>query len=187
MPCLRVYCIMLPRKAGDSLDVSVQTLPINTEANIPLEEAVTRYSHGLLKYCYGLLCHYHDAQDAMQETFAKAYARRGSFRGDASAVTWLYKIAYNTCLSMLRRRRFFGEPRREESAEMPDPFIGSALVKALGALKPKERALVYARAVEDIDYEQLEIIHGTRAATLRKRYERARKKLQKILIAEGYE
>ena len=168
------------------MNADVQTLPIKTETALPLEEAINRYSHGLLKYCYGLLCHYHDAQDAMQETFAKAYARRGSFRGDASAVTWLYKIAYNTCLSMLRRRRFFGGTVREESAEMPDPFIGGALTRALAALNPKERALVYARAVEDIEYEQLEMIHGTRAATLRKRYERARKKLQKSLTAEGY-
>jgi RNA polymerase sigma-70 factor (ECF subfamily) len=160
---------------------------VTAENSISLEEAITRYSHALLKYCYGLLCNYHDAQDAMQETFCKAYARRGGFKGQASIVTWLYKIAYNTCLSMLRKRRFFLAKRTDEAmANMPDPFIGGALAKALAVLSPKERALVYSRAVEDIDYDQLEIIHGVRAATLRKRYERARKKLQKILNAEGY-
>ena len=152
-----------------------------------LEEAITRYSHAILKYCYGLLCNYHDAQDAMQETFCKAYAGRDTFRGNAQVVTWLYKIAYNTCISMLRRRRFFPAPIGADTAiHDPDPLIGGALSRALAALSPKERALVYARAVEGLDYGELEIIHRTRAATLRKRYERARKKLQAILEKEGY-
>jgi RNA polymerase sigma-70 factor (ECF subfamily) len=153
---------------------------------MPLEEAVACYSHALLKYCCGLLCNYHDAQDAMQETFAKAYARRSAFRGEASVATWLYRIAYNTCLSMLRKRRFTTVPQGEQAVTMADPFMGSALAKALRTLPPKDRALVYSRAVEDMDYSELEIIHGLRAAALSKRYERARKKLQKILIGEGY-
>jgi len=157
---------------------------------LSLEQAIKNYSHAILKYCYGLLCNYHDAQDAMQETFCKAYAKRDTFQGDATVVTWLYKIAYNTCISVLRKRRFFLAPKRDERMDAvvhdPDPFIGGALAKALGVLSPKERALVYARAVEDMDYAELEIIHGAGAATLRKRYERARKKLQKFLEKEGY-
>jgi len=157
---------------------------------MPLEEAVARYSHALLKYCYGLLCNYHDAQDAMQETFCKAYAKRGGFQGQSHILTWLYKIAHNTCLSMLRKQRFSfwgnASEAKEKAHHDPDPFVGSVMNKALRSFSPKERALVYSRAVEDIDYEQLEIIHGIRAATLRKRYERARKKLLKILVKEGY-
>ena len=152
---------------------------------LTLEQAITHHSHALLKYCYGLLCNYHDAQDAMQETFCKAFARHSTFKGDANLLTWLYKIAYNTCISMLRKRRFF-HPLRDETITDPDPFIGGVLARALAQLSPKARALVYARAVEGLDYDALAIIHGTRAATLRKRYERARKKLQKILEKEGY-
>lgn len=142
-----------------------------------LEEAIAQYRHGLAKYCYSLLGNFHDAQDATQETFAKAFAKRDTFRGAASAVTWLYRIAHNTCLSMLRRRRFaFFAPTRP-----PDPVPNTDLARALATLSPKERALLYARAVEDIDYDALAIIHNARAATLRKRYERIRKKMQKLL------
>jgi RNA polymerase sigma-70 factor (ECF subfamily) len=173
---------------------AITAIPAALSPALSLEEAIAHYQHGLIKYCYSLLGNYHDAQDAMQETFAKAYAKSNSFRGESNIVTWLYRIAHNTCLGMLRKRRFaflpWGKETEKEASTapgMPDPFLNETLTKALSCLSPKDRALVYARAVEDISYEELAVIHSTRAAALRKRYERARAKLKKVLQSQGYE
>ena len=59
---------------------------------------------GLLVHCYRFLGSYHDAEEATQETFLRAWRGRGGFRGEASVKTWLYRIATRVCLDQLRRR-----------------------------------------------------------------------------------
>jgi len=58
---------------------------------------------------------------------------------------------------------------------------------ALGKLSPQDRALVISRLLDDMDYEQLSEIYNASAATLRKRYERAKKKLAQALREQGLE
>ena len=64
-----------------------------------------RFRRELLAHCYRMLASYEDAQDLTQETFLRAWARRGSFQGRASLRTWLYRIATNACLDFLEKRR----------------------------------------------------------------------------------
>ncbi|MCL1884926.1 MAG: sigma-70 family RNA polymerase sigma factor [Defluviitaleaceae bacterium] len=153
-----------------------------------LEEAVTKYSAVLFKYCYGVLCDYHEAQDAVQETFVKAFTKKASYREDTNYAGWLYRIAYNTCISMIRKKRFnilgkFGDVSKNESGSThslnEENFFSEELQKALDKISPRDRALIFSRALDDLDFKQLEAVYKTNAATLRKRYERAKKKLQK--------
>src|SRR5260370_30190479 len=46
-----------------------------------------------------------DAEDVLQDTFLQAYEHRMSFRGEASPLTWLYRIAVNAALMRIRQRR----------------------------------------------------------------------------------
>ena len=159
---------------------------------ITIEEAVSQYSGVLFKYCCGILCDYYDAQDAVQETFVKAHLKGASYREDNYA-GWLYRIAYNTCISMLRKKRFHllgklddvstreNSNGRQTNFVTEEKFLSEVLAKALGKLKPRDRALIFSRALDDLDFNQLEAVYNTSAATLRKRYERAKKKLQKSL------
>jgi RNA polymerase sigma-70 factor (TIGR02960 family) len=64
-----------------------------------------RFRRELLAHCYRMLASYEDAQDMTQETFLRAWAKRESFEGRASLRTWLYRIATNTCLDFLEKRR----------------------------------------------------------------------------------
>ncbi|MCL2500398.1 MAG: sigma-70 family RNA polymerase sigma factor [Defluviitaleaceae bacterium] len=147
-----------------------------------MEEALERYGKAIFKYCLGILCNYHDAQDAMQETFIKAHKAEASLRLRENYGAWLYRIAYNTCLNILRgKRRWLFPVKKETAYEMPEPFIDPVLIAALETLSPADRALFYSRAVEDMDYVQLEERFGIRAATLRKRYERAKNKLKAFI------
>ncbi|HXV58565.1 MAG TPA: sigma-70 family RNA polymerase sigma factor, partial [Gaiellaceae bacterium] len=55
-------------------------------------------------HCYRLLGSFEDAEDLVQETFLRAWRKRATFRGDASFRAWLYGIATNACLDVIRRR-----------------------------------------------------------------------------------
>ena len=88
---------------------------------------------------------------------------------------------------MLKKRKVT-ESLNENDAyyQMDEPFIDPALVSALQLLSPEDRALFYSRAVDDIDYGELEVLYGTSAGALRKRYMRARNKLKDHLEQIGY-
>ena len=146
-----------------------------------MEEEIKIYGNAILKYCFGILCDYHEAQDAAQETFVKAHFARKTLKAEENFKAWIYKIAYNICLNMIRKRRFFYAPANNNSYLQEDSFIDPVLLDALLILPPKDRALFYSRAVDDMDYNQLEALYSTRAATLRKRFERAKSKLKKHL------
>ena len=62
-----------------------------------LDGVITRWEKTLLRLCFVILGDEALAQDAVQETFFKAWKNRARFRGDASEKTWLTRIAVNTC------------------------------------------------------------------------------------------
>src|SRR3954468_24936890 len=55
-------------------------------------------------HCYRLLASYDEAEDAVQETYLRAWRARDGFTGDVLARAWLYRIATNVCLDLIRAR-----------------------------------------------------------------------------------
>lgn len=146
-----------------------------------LEIVMKLYGQALLRYCHNIIYDYHEAQDAVQITFIKAYEKRSSFNVDMNLSSWLYKIAYNTCIDILRGKKlkFPHIPPQTNS-----DFIPEHIRKAFLTLNAADRALVYGRIIEEKSFEELSKIHGKSSAVLRKRYERAKKKLSGILIKD---
>ena len=114
-----------------------------------LEGAMEQYEESLLRMCFACLNAAALAEDAVQETFLKAYRALDRFRGDAEEKTWLLRIAINTCRD-LRRSAWFrhvdrkvtldglGEPASaQEWSEWDDP-----LTRAVMGLRPKYREAV---------------------------------------------
>ena len=85
-------------------------------------DLVQGHSHELQVHCYRILGSLQDAEDALQETLVSAWRNLGEFGQQSSLRTWLYKIATNRCLSMLRadsRRPRIALPLPE--ATLPEP------------------------------------------------------------------
>ncbi len=142
-----------------------------------LEKLVRTYTPALLRYCTGILGSEHDAQDAVQQTFIKAWQRRHTLRkGENNIRAWLYRIAYRTALDMLRAAKRAANYPTPQPLEQ-DPGISDELRTALAALPPLDRALVLERVLDGLDYAALAHIHGRPAAYLRTRYHRAKKQL----------
>jgi RNA polymerase sigma-70 factor (ECF subfamily) len=131
-----------------------------------------RHRRELHVHCYRMLGSYHEAEDAVQETMLRAWRRRDSFEGGPYFRAWLYRIATNTCLDMLRRtsRRVrangpfsevpwlqpYPDVELDEIAATDDEpdarlvareTIELTFLAALQALPPRQRAVLLARDV----------------------------------------
>src|ERR671910_932215 len=88
----------------------------------------------LTGYCYRMLGATFEAEDAVQETFVRAWRAFDSFEGRASLRSWLYRIATNVCLSMLgasqrRARPMDLEPPSSADRPLPPPLAESLWIE----------------------------------------------------------
>ncbi|GAB2656292.1 sigma-70 family RNA polymerase sigma factor [Kribbella swartbergensis] len=67
-----------------------------------LEEEFAQQRSGLLAHCYRMLGSLHDAEDAVQDTYLRAWRGQAAFEQRSSVKTWLYRIATNVCLTLLQ-------------------------------------------------------------------------------------
>jgi RNA polymerase sigma-70 factor (TIGR02960 family) len=109
-----------------------------------------RHRRELHVHCYRMLGSFEDAEDAVQETFLRAWRRRETFEGRSTVRAWLYRIATNTCLDLLEKRR----PRPASGGEVlwlqpyPDHLLDE--LPAVGADEPE--ALAVARETIELAY-----------------------------------
>jgi RNA polymerase sigma-70 factor, ECF subfamily len=116
-------------EAPDEFLGGLRSYPVMSTAEqltFPLEESafaalIERYRRELQVHCYRMLGSLEDSEDLVQETFLRAWRKRASFGSDgrSSVRAWLYRIATNACLDVLRSR-----PRRalpQEVAAAGDP------------------------------------------------------------------
>ncbi len=88
------------------MSATEQDLVSRLQASEPAayEELIESYADMVFRVAYRVLRNEQDAEDAVQETFLTVYRRIGQFRGDAKFSSWLYRIATNTALDLLRAR-----------------------------------------------------------------------------------
>jgi len=80
---------------------------------------VETYQTSLRRMCYAILRDEEQAQDAVQETFLKAYTTMEAFRGECGEKTWLMRIAINTCRDYRRSGWFRYHDRRVSLDSLP--------------------------------------------------------------------
>lgn len=105
------------------------------------------------------------AADVTQEAYATAYRHRGRFRGDVPAEAWLHRIVVNAALSAVRRDRPMiheipiADPASPDAGRLAAERL--ALIDALDALAPRQRAAVILRYYHDYDYVTIARMLGT--------------------------
>jgi RNA polymerase sigma-70 factor (ECF subfamily) len=136
----------------------------------------------------------HDAEDAAQDVFIKAFRNLKNFRPESSLYTWLYRIAVNTCLDY-KKRPFFqslfkrtgdgeefeieqlsNEPTPERLYELKQ--TGYALQKCLNQLSSKLKTVIILKEVEGLAYEEIAEILDISIGTVKSRISRAREELK---------
>jgi RNA polymerase sigma-70 factor (ECF subfamily) len=71
-------------------------------SNVLFEEVVNRYQDRVRRWCYKVTKDYDRSCDLTQEVFLKVFLRIGTFRGDSQLSTWIYVIARNHCLNVVK-------------------------------------------------------------------------------------
>jgi RNA polymerase sigma-70 factor (ECF subfamily) len=148
------------------------------------DRIIEEYSNKIFGYCYRMLRNRHEAEDAVQEVFIKAYKSFARESNIISVAPWLYRIAYNHCLNIIRRKKLLEfiniteEILPEQNSFEDDVELGEELKYALSMLSPEQRTVVVLKVVEDMEYKDIGDILGKKSENVRKIYERAKKKLQ---------
>jgi len=138
------------------------------------EQLVKRYDRKLLRIAQGVTRNKEDSQDAVQETFLKAYQKLADFREDSKFSTWLIRITVNQSLMKLRKQRTIKEVSLDEDfqgdsdalpLDVPDPGpdpeqlcwaaeLRDIFVKTLEELRPILRTVFILRDVEGLTIDQ---------------------------------
>ena len=127
-------------------------------------ELVRRYQDRLFHAVLRIVDNPDDALDAVQDAFINAYVSLASFKGDAEFYTWLYRIAFNTAVSLKRRRRMLVSLDSGRDGETGiDPADPLASVKAqYKELCPTDEKFMeeFATPVESFDSPPLPVTHA---------------------------
>jgi len=149
-----------------------------------LEEAMEKYEQSLIRLCYAYLGDLSLAEDAVQETFLKAWKSLGSYRGEAAEKTWLTRIAINTCKDVRRSAYFRHVDRSAALDDLPEPAQpftpqDDCLLKAVLSLRPALRAAALLCWYQRLSAEEAAQALGVSRSTVFARLDKARRLLKK--------
>lgn len=137
-----------------------------------------------------------DAQDCLQEAMLRVYRAIGSFKGESSFSTWLYRITMNTCLDELRRKKNKQSASLDDLLEegwAPADEHGSpeghalrvetarALQQTIRELPEDMRAAIVLRDIQGYSYEEIARMLDVNVGTIKSRISRGREKLREKL------
>lgn len=151
---------------------------------------VERYRDRLGRYASRMLGNQADAEDALQDTFVRAYRSLARCNDPDGFGPWLFGILVNRCRTYAARRA-----RRQEIVRTDDYAVAGASVDpaaeqiawretiswALERLPADQREAFLLKHVEELSYEEMQHLTGTRVPALKMRVFRAREELRRLL------
>jgi RNA polymerase sigma-70 factor (ECF subfamily) len=109
------------------MSVALGLTTVTVDTNALRMEDLEQYRRELTGYCYRMLGSVFEADDAIQETMVRAWRGLAGFEGRSAVRSWLYRIATNVCLDMLRGRQRRARPMDLGPAQTCDTFRGGTL------------------------------------------------------------
>lgn len=146
---------------------------------------VRRYQDRIYRHLLHMTQSREDALELAQEVFIKAWSALPEWRPDAQFNTWLYRIASNAALDLLRRRKVVSFVAIEDDFDAPSTRPGPEaeaqarqdlrrMDAALARLPADQREIVLLREVEGLSYEELAAALAVDEGTVKSRLARAR-------------
>ncbi|NLU10097.1 MAG: sigma-70 family RNA polymerase sigma factor [Tepidanaerobacter acetatoxydans] len=161
------------------------------------EDLISGYEKKVYNTAYRFFNNAEDAMDVSQEIFIKVFTSLRRFREDSSFSTWLYRIAVNTCIDFLRKKREDVLPIKEEivmddkielgfHTELPEEFVEKqeakqAIMKAISTLPEEQRICIILRDVQGFSYTEISDILSCSLGTVKSRLFRGRRALKENL------
>lgn len=166
------------------------------------EHLVRAYEKRVLALTARMCRNQSDAEEAAQEAFLAAWQGLPFFRGDSSFSTWLYRLASNACVDLLRRegrhRDSAGPSLNDEDLNLDLPAdalspqeeaerteLREQIEAGLAALPGEYRQVLILRELHQQSYDEISEILSLDVGTVKSRINRGRKKLRKILLESG--
>lgn len=165
------------------------------------EMLIKPYQQGIINHAYMMFRCHEDALDMAQEVLLKAFVSIGSFSGQSSFKTWLYKIATNVCLDEIRRRKrriktvsiVSGEDDSvieiADESTNPEKIAEKnesrrTVMDAMKSLEAEQRAVLSLREIAGMDYGEIAKTLSLPLGTVKSRINRARKQLKEKLLKQ---
>ena len=157
------------------------------------EELYRQHAGRLYNLAFRMAGSAQEAEDLLQEVFLHAYRKLGSFRGDSSLGTWLYRLGMNQCLDYLRGRQVkmnqatdsLDDDRADEPADRtpatPIAVNRVDLDRAISRLPEGCRAAFLLHDVEGFEHHEVATILGVSEGTSKSQVHKARMKLRTML------
>jgi len=156
-----------------------------------IDGIVREFSEPLYRYIRRQVVCHEDAEDILQDTFVKAFRKLWQLRDRSSLKPWLYRIATNEV------NRFFSSKKMEDTLEEVllekleaseyvnlEDVAGRKLQEALLRLSPLQRTVFNLRYYDEMDYNQMAQVTGSKPETLKVVWHNARKKVEEYLKTE---
>ncbi len=152
-------------------------------------QVVDKYKDKIFSLAMGMLKHKEEAEEATQDVFVKIFKALPKFQHKAKFSTWIYRIAYNECISRLRKHKvqtisvednftnnLIAAEEKEEGWQETE-IRSHLLHKALDGLPEIERGLVHFFYFENLSVEEITRISGLSVSNVKIKLFRIRKKL----------
>ena len=153
---------------------------------------VEKYQQMVFRTCIGFVHNKDDADDLTQDVFIQAYQALSRFKGDSAFSTWLYRIATNECIRLLRTRKKMNQNIEELTDKLILRLGGTdmesgdeILVKfqnAILRLPEKQRLVFTLRYYDDLPYEEISFILKTSVNALKTNYHYAQEKIKQHML-----
>ncbi len=179
---------------ADDIDL-VRQFKNERTRNYALHLIIKKYEKKVYWHIRKILIDHDDTNDALQTTFIKVWQNLINFREDSKLYTWIYRIATNEALALLKKKRTkFFLPLVDVEAELSSKIDDSShytgtdierlLQKAILKLPEKQRLVFNMKYFDDMKYDDISEVLGTSVGALKASYHIAVKKIEKILVSD---